>query len=119
MACFILVCIASLCYYYKIAKKRCDLPNFINLFRYFQNLIDFWTDCIFVIILHLKMIDDDDNENNNSQQQEICYYLFHFAVTFVALPYLLSCYYALNWIIRWNRWKQDNPVRLKKIFTKI
>ena len=103
---YILLLIFSHWYYYSIAKKCCDMPNYASLFRWIQSMIDFWTDVIFAIVLYLQ--DTDLNLN---------YLLFYASMIFTILPYILSLLIAVYWIVRWNRWKNE-PNRLKTYLNK-
>ena len=71
--------------------------KFLPIVRFFQNFADFWTDVLLAYIMYLQ--------NVNS-------YLYIFAFIFVIVPFLLSCIIGLYWILKWKRWKEDNPIRL-------
>lgn len=92
----ILLFLVSLIHYFNCARKFADKPNFAMYFVFVQGCVDFWTDVIFSVALFYSKKT----------------MLFYMSLFFLIIPYCISCISCVIWILKWNNYKRDNPIRL-------
>lgn len=85
-----------------------DKPNYWLVFLFFESCCDSWTDIIFLCALVV----------DKSVSDSVGPVLFVLSLLFLIIPYFLSWIGAIYWITKWNRWRHDNPKRLKQYLSK-
>ena len=78
-------------------NKSSDNINMVSIPRYIHQAIDLWTDLSFCVVLYYQELYD----------------LTIVAITFVVVPYFMSVFVSIYSILKWTRWRQDHPSRLK------
>ena len=79
-----------------------DDVNFVATIMYIQQVLDLWTDLSLCVVLYYQQLYD----------------LAIAAVVFVIVPYLMSVLVSVYSILKWTRWIQDHPSRLKRYLQK-
>ena len=88
----------------KSGPRGYDPVRLTAITKFFHNGGDFWTDCIFAFILYFE------------QQFNIIIPIC--ALIFTIVPFIMSCIVAIMWIVRWRKWQDNNPIRLKNYLDK-
>ena len=73
-----------------------DIPKHFVIFRFFQNVADFWSDLFFAILLCFEMH----------------FILFILSCCFVVVPFLMQCCIAVYVTLKWKNYQENNPTRL-------
>ena len=94
---FGVVIITFVWYKWSSTNKASDNVNFVYVIRYIHQILDLWTDLSFCVVLYYQKLYD----------------LTFVAGMFVIVPYLMSILVSIYSILRWTRWSQDHPSRLK------
>ena len=87
---------------WKSSNKSADTMNFIAVIRFLVQVLDLWTDLSFCVILYLKKLK----------------ILFAIDIMFIMVPYSISVFVAIYFVVSWNQWQQDHPSRLKVYLNK-
>ena len=79
------------------SDKSADNMNVSYLWRWMFGCLDMWTDLSFCAILFF------DKYSQLSALSAVSLFL----------SYIMSCVMCIRWTMKWNRWQQDHPSRLK------
>ena len=82
---------------WKSTDQSSDKMNYFAVIRFIHQLLDAWTDLSFCAILYCQQL----------------FGLSVFSAFCIILPYTMSILITMYYLVRWSRWKQDHPSRVK------